>query len=217
MLLTQVISQKRSAKRRFILVDAAMNDLLRPALYGAHHEIVPVVPRRGASATFDIVGPVCEPERMLESEASSLNRALSDEPIVERCSLLAPSLWQGLVWKCHHKPPFIILGGFHRTPVRRREIAEARNIHCPNIDRGLTIDHPFGQAHAHAAGLTEARHHTHSSPIVRHAGNWTDHRISVRAECKRPVDYRLDAAMAERRIKAKTARERRIDSEAIGW
>ena len=46
--------------RRFVVVDAGMNDLMRPALYDAHHEIEPVGrPRRG-SATVDVVGPVCE-------------------------------------------------------------------------------------------------------------------------------------------------------------
>ncbi len=60
-LLTRVIYVKQNGAKRFIVTDAAMNDLLRPALYKAHHEIVPVV--RGANEStgiFDIVGPVCE-------------------------------------------------------------------------------------------------------------------------------------------------------------
>ncbi|MBL8950207.1 MAG: diaminopimelate decarboxylase [Myxococcaceae bacterium] len=55
-LLTRVLYRKK----QFIIVDAGMNDLIRPALYEAHHEIVPVRPRRGAKRAVDVVGPVCE-------------------------------------------------------------------------------------------------------------------------------------------------------------
>ena len=60
-LLTAVVYRKTNNGKRFLIVDAAMNDLIRPALYGAQHEIIPVA--RGAEAvteTADIVGPVCE-------------------------------------------------------------------------------------------------------------------------------------------------------------
>ena len=62
MLVSRVILVKESAQRRFIVVDAAMNDLLRPALYEAYHAIVPVVePAVGAAHSLvDVVGPVCE-------------------------------------------------------------------------------------------------------------------------------------------------------------
>ncbi|MGH8619213.1 MAG: diaminopimelate decarboxylase [Burkholderiales bacterium] len=59
-LLTRVEVLKRGADREFAVVDAAMNDLMRPALYDAWHEIVPVRPREGARRRFEIVGPVCE-------------------------------------------------------------------------------------------------------------------------------------------------------------
>ena len=63
LLLTSVIYKKSNDSKRFLVVDAAMNDLIRPALYGAHHEIVPVIREKDDSAkaeTVDIVGPVCE-------------------------------------------------------------------------------------------------------------------------------------------------------------
>lgn len=63
-LLTSVVYRKSNDGKRFLIVDAAMNDLLRPALYGAYHEIVPVIqPERSAAPTIeltDVVGPVCE-------------------------------------------------------------------------------------------------------------------------------------------------------------
>lgn len=59
-LLTRVIYRKANHGRRFLIVDAGMNDLLRPALYGARHEMVPVAPTSGELENVDVVGPVCE-------------------------------------------------------------------------------------------------------------------------------------------------------------
>lgn len=59
-LLARVILVKEQAQKRFVVVDAAMTELLRPALYGAYHAIVPVEARAGALAVTDVVGPVCE-------------------------------------------------------------------------------------------------------------------------------------------------------------
>jgi diaminopimelate decarboxylase len=62
LLLSRVINVKSGVSRKFVIVDAAMNDLIRPALYDAYHEIVPVTaPANEASVErVDIVGPVCE-------------------------------------------------------------------------------------------------------------------------------------------------------------
>ena len=59
-LLARVLQVKRNGKKTFVITDAAMNDLIRPALYQAHHEIVPVRRRRGRPQVADVVGPVCE-------------------------------------------------------------------------------------------------------------------------------------------------------------
>ena len=59
-LLTRVEYLKHNGEKRFAVVDAAMNDLLRPALYDAWHDIVAVNPREGAPRSYEIVGPVCE-------------------------------------------------------------------------------------------------------------------------------------------------------------
>src|SRR5579864_4771288 len=63
LLLTSVIYKKSNDSKRFLVVDAAMNDLIRPALYGAYHEIIPVTQRADIALkaeTVDIVGPICE-------------------------------------------------------------------------------------------------------------------------------------------------------------
>ncbi len=59
-LLTRVEYLKHGPERNFAVVDAAMNDLLRPALYDAWHDIVPVARRSGAERVYEVVGPVCE-------------------------------------------------------------------------------------------------------------------------------------------------------------
>ncbi len=58
--ITEVLYLKPGEQKNFLIVDAAMNDLPRPAMYQAHHGIVPVLPRDGATTTWDVVGPVCE-------------------------------------------------------------------------------------------------------------------------------------------------------------
>lgn len=61
-LVSQVIYVKEGEDRKFLILDAAMNDLIRPAMYDAHHDIDPVIePQAGAErTTYDVVGPVCE-------------------------------------------------------------------------------------------------------------------------------------------------------------
>jgi diaminopimelate decarboxylase len=77
-LLTRVEYLKPGEAKNFAIVDAAMNDLARPALYDAWHDIVPVVPRPGATRPWDIVGPICESgdflgrQRALAIEAGDL-------------------------------------------------------------------------------------------------------------------------------------------------
>jgi diaminopimelate decarboxylase len=59
-LVTRVEYVKRTGKKNFLIVDAAMNDLIRPAFYDAYHEIVPLVRKGGTQIKSDVVGPICE-------------------------------------------------------------------------------------------------------------------------------------------------------------
>lgn len=67
-LLTRVLYRKKTRKRTFAIVDAAMTDLPRPALYGAWHPVEAVKPRPGAAERVDVVGPVCESGDFLARE-----------------------------------------------------------------------------------------------------------------------------------------------------
>jgi diaminopimelate decarboxylase len=59
-LVTRVLQVKHNGKKTFVIVDAAMNDLIRPSLYQAHHEILPIRLAAGKSKPVDVVGPICE-------------------------------------------------------------------------------------------------------------------------------------------------------------
>lgn len=82
-LLTRVAYHKQNDRKQFLIVDAAMNDLMRPSLYGAHHEITPVVldPKDDTIRTVDVVGPICE-----TGDFFARNREL---PLVQEGDLLA--------------------------------------------------------------------------------------------------------------------------------
>ncbi len=67
-LLTRVEYLKHTTHKNFAIIDAAMNDLQRPALYNAWHDIVPVQPREGVPVIYDVVGPVCETGDFLGKE-----------------------------------------------------------------------------------------------------------------------------------------------------
>jgi len=82
-LLTRVEHLKHGEAKNFAIVDAAMNDLIRPVLYEAHHEIVPVAPRPANAQNYQIVGPICESadflghDRMLALEEGDLLAVMS--------------------------------------------------------------------------------------------------------------------------------------------
>jgi diaminopimelate decarboxylase len=59
-LVTRVLYRKKNGEKRFVVVDAAMNDLIRPALYQAEHQIIPVEDRNAKPEIVDVVGPICE-------------------------------------------------------------------------------------------------------------------------------------------------------------
>lgn len=81
MLITKVLYRKHTPVKQFVVVDAAMNNLIRPSLYNAHHEIVPLVLNNNKEEVFDVVGPVCE-----SSDFFAKDRKL---PILQQGDLLA--------------------------------------------------------------------------------------------------------------------------------
>jgi diaminopimelate decarboxylase len=73
LLLAKVLYLNERADKTFLVVDAAMNDLVRPAMYEAHHEIWPVRQSNGPMRAYDVVGPICE-----SSDTFAVERALPE-------------------------------------------------------------------------------------------------------------------------------------------
>jgi diaminopimelate decarboxylase len=81
-LVTSAVYLKDSGEKRFLIVDAGMNDLIRPSLYEAYHEIKPVIePAHSERAVFDVVGPICESGDFLAKER--------EMPLIKKGDLLA--------------------------------------------------------------------------------------------------------------------------------
>jgi diaminopimelate decarboxylase len=122
-LLTHILYRKTNDGKRFLIVDAAMNDLIRPALYGALHEIVPVslAPARSGRERTDVVGPVCETgdffARGIQLPALPEGALLA----ILDCGAYAASL--GSNYNSRGKPPEILVHGKKARQVRRRQDA----------------------------------------------------------------------------------------------
>ncbi|HEY4762449.1 MAG TPA: diaminopimelate decarboxylase [Candidatus Sulfotelmatobacter sp.] len=121
-LLTSVIYRKTNDGKRFLVVDAAMNDLIRPALYGAYHEIVPVTQSAGSSGeseVTDIVGPICE-----TGDFFARDREL---PVVDEGDLLAIldagayGMVLGSNYNTRPRAAEVLISGKSAKLIRRRE------------------------------------------------------------------------------------------------
>lgn len=118
LLLTRVEYLKPTEHKNFAIVDAAMNDNIRPALYQAWQEIVPVVPRAGTARAYDIVGPVCETGDFLGKE-----RDLCIEPgdLLAMLSAGAYGFVMSSNYNSRPRAAEIMVDGDKAYTVRRRE------------------------------------------------------------------------------------------------
>ncbi len=118
-LLTRVMYLKHTAHKNFAIVDAAMNDLLRPALYGAWQNIIPVVQRHsGSTQTYDIVGPVCETADFLGKQRE-LN--LAPEDMLAVCSAGAYGFAMSSNYNSRPRAAELLVDGARVHVIRRRE------------------------------------------------------------------------------------------------
>jgi diaminopimelate decarboxylase len=120
-LLTRVIDLKRNGEHGFAIVDAAMNDLLRPALYDAWHAVDPVAPRSGAPARWDVVGPVCESADFL-ARGRDLVLAPGDLLAVRTAGAYGMSMSSN--YNARPRAAEVVVDGAHAHLARRREAVE---------------------------------------------------------------------------------------------
>jgi diaminopimelate decarboxylase len=121
LLLTRVEYLKPGEVKNFAIVDAAMNDLARPALYGSWHDIVPVVPRQGAALPWDIVGPVCESGDFL---GRGRELVLAADDLLAIMSAGAYSMAMSSNYNSRPRAAEVMVDGTQTHLVRRRETAE---------------------------------------------------------------------------------------------
>ena len=122
-LLTRVIYVKDGDNKRFAIVDAAMNDLLRPTLYEAHHDIRPVGPESAIEGPADIVGPVCETGDYL-----GLDRMMPSLAAGDCLAVMSAGAYGAVMASSYNtRPPageVMVLDGDVHVLRRRRDVAE---------------------------------------------------------------------------------------------
>ena len=120
-LLTRVHYLKHVEAKNFAIVDAAMNDLMRPALYGAWQDIAPVLKRAGTAQNYDVVGPVCESGDFLGRD-----RALKVQAgdLLAVCSAGAYGSCMSSNYNTRPRAPEVMVQGENFHVVRRRETIE---------------------------------------------------------------------------------------------
>ncbi len=121
-LLARVLYVKRNPQKNFIVVDAGMNDLMRPTLYGSFHEIIPVVRRSAETMTADVVGPLCETGDFLAQD-----RPMPDvEPGDLLAILTAGAYGYALAsnYNTRPRPAEVLIDGEHAELIRSRERVE---------------------------------------------------------------------------------------------
>ena len=119
-LIARVVDTKRYADGRlFAVLDAGMGELIRPALYGSYHRIVPVRPRTGAEASWDVVGPICE-----SSDVFARERQLTPLEVGDLVAILDAGAYGSVMasnYNRHLLPPEVLVDGGQWTVIRRRQ------------------------------------------------------------------------------------------------
>jgi diaminopimelate decarboxylase len=118
-LLTRVLYRKQNGEKEFIVVDAAMNDLIRPALYHAHHEIVPLRKNGLPLVKADVVGPICESGDFLARDRMMANAMPGDYLAV--CAAGAYGFVQSSNYNSRPRAPEVLVEGAGYRVIRERE------------------------------------------------------------------------------------------------
>jgi diaminopimelate decarboxylase len=118
-LLTRVLYRKKTGEKEFVVVDAAMNDLVRPVLYSAYHEILPLRQRDGEKTRVDVVGPVCETGDFLARDRDMPGVLPGD--LLAVCSAGAYGFVQASNYNARPRSAEVLVEGGAWRVVRQRE------------------------------------------------------------------------------------------------
>jgi diaminopimelate decarboxylase len=119
-LVSRVVDTKRNPDgRQFAVLDAGMSELMRPALYGSFHRIVPVTPREGSETPWDVVGPICE-----SSDVFARDRALPELRVNDVVALLDTGAYGAVMASNYNRrflAPEVLVDETQWTVIRRRQ------------------------------------------------------------------------------------------------
>ena len=118
LMVAKTIYLKETDEKNFVIIDAAMNDLMRPGLYSSYHEVLPVVKKHGQQATYDLVGPVCESTDVLAKGRQLVNP--KSEDLFVFCSAGAYGSSMSNEYNCRPLIPEILVDGDKFTVIRKR-------------------------------------------------------------------------------------------------
>ena len=118
-LLTKTLYRKQTGEKEFVIVDAAMNDLIRPALYSAHHEILPVRQNNHRKIRADVVGPVCETGDFLARDREMSEVMPGDVLAISTAG--AYGFVQSSTYNARRRPAEVLVEGDRWRVVRERE------------------------------------------------------------------------------------------------
>jgi len=121
-LLTRVLYRKDTPAKHFVVVDGAMNDLVRPALYGSYQAIQPVRPRGASTIVADVVGPVCESGDFLAKDRELEEPAPGD--LLAVMSAGAYGYVMASNYNARPRPAAVLIDGSRHHIVRERETLE---------------------------------------------------------------------------------------------
>lgn len=118
LLATKVIFLKETDRKNFAIIDAAMNDLMRPGLYGSYHEVLPVMKKLGTKAVYDLAGPVCESTDILAQAREFIDLKSGDLLVFASAGAYGSSMSNE--YNCRPMIPEILVDGDKFEIIRRR-------------------------------------------------------------------------------------------------
>ncbi|MBU6338854.1 MAG: diaminopimelate decarboxylase [Rickettsiales bacterium] len=118
LMITRVVYLKETDVKNFIIIDAAMNDLMRPGLYGSYHEVLPVITKNGEKSQYDLVGPVCESTDVLAKSRDFIDPKAND--LLAFFSAGAYGSSMSNEYNCRPMIPEVLVDGNEFTVIRRR-------------------------------------------------------------------------------------------------
>ena len=124
LIVTRVVGTKRTPAKAFLIVDAAMNDLMRPALYEAFHGILPSKENAWSGENGDIVGPICESGDFLAKDRKLPEAKAGDFLIVDSCGAYGSSMASR--YNCRALGAEVLVDGANYKLVRPRETVESQ-------------------------------------------------------------------------------------------